>query len=200
MTTLVFSGQSFLFPDCMAGYGYQTQWPALLLAAASDFAVNTAAASASASAAAASQSAAATSAAAAATSYTGTVAASTGLSSSGGARVARLGDLGSAAFVDWAALAPSYQYAAPTAGSTVTAAPVGASHSIIMEPSGTLATLTIAIPAAARDGQVLKLASSASVTALTISGGTLVPTISALTANVPARLQYVAQTGKWYII
>lgn len=98
-----------------------------------------------------------------------------------------------------AAQSSPYQYATPTAGSTVTIA--ANTPQLVLEPAGTLATLTIVLPTAPADGYLQNLSSTAIVTALTLSGGgsdTVVNAISALTAGGFAQYLYKASTTKWY--
>jgi hypothetical protein len=89
----------------------------------------------------------------------------------------------------------------PTAGGTVTALTDNANtyDTLYLTPAGTLATLTINLQASPADGQYLTILSTQNVTALTFSvsgsltlGGGLP---SALTANVPVKMQCINTTG-----
>lgn len=92
------------------------------------------------------------------------------------------------------------QDAAPLTGTTV-AAGTGVAK-LMLNPAGTIATLTVTLPAAANivDGQTFSIYSSQTVTALTVtpgSGTTLTPTITTVTAAAPIKLVYVAATKAW---
>lgn len=69
------------------------------------------------------------------------------------------------------------QFASPTTGFTVTATPPSAGNSmwVILTPTGTLATGTVALPVkgAATDGQEVLVCSSQTVTTLTVSATNL---------------------------
>lgn len=99
----------------------------------------------------------------------------------------------------------AYQYAAPTAGTTVTVA--ANVNNLVLDPAGTLATLTIALPAASSliDGQTLHISSSQTVTALTMSAGSgtsISNSPTALTISTTASYGYEfiyrAANTKWY--
>jgi hypothetical protein len=62
-------------------------------------------------------------------------------------------------------------YSTPLTGTTVTAA--ATDSTILLEPAGTIAALTVALPAAAalKDGQTLRIASTQTITALTLTPG-----------------------------
>lgn len=86
------------------------------------------------------------------------------------------------------------QRVVPTAGSTVTAT----GPFLILEPAGTLATLTLKFPTGAT-GQVFRFVSSQDVTALTVTNGTIAGgSPSALVANVSK--SYVFYGGKWWVM
>ena len=89
--------------------------------------------------------------------------------------------------------ATDIQYKIPVAAETVTVNnPV-----VILEPAGTLATLTIKFPNISCNGQHLWFVSTAAVTALTITNATIVGTTpTALVANTPKK--FVAYNNKWY--
>lgn len=92
------------------------------------------------------------------------------------------------------------QYSVPTSGSTVTVVPVGPYHTVLMNPTGTLASLTVALPGSPITGQIVVLCSSQAVTSLTISGGTTIQTISSLAGSTPVRLQYEPTSAKWWTV
>lgn len=96
------------------------------------------------------------------------------------------------------------QYSVPTAGGTV-AVNAGTTN-VVLDPAGTLATLTVTLPAATSltDGQRLRLASSQTITALTVtagSGTTIAQNPTALTVSTTAsygyEFVYVASATKW---
>lgn len=88
------------------------------------------------------------------------------------------------------------QYSAPTAGATVAYA--AASSILILEPAGTLATLTVTMPAAS-DGSEFRLTSTQIVTALTLTpNGTDTVVTNTTSLAVGVAITYVARSGKWY--
>lgn len=92
-----------------------------------------------------------------------------------------------------------YQYATPAAAGTVT---ITANKPVlVMEPAGTLATLTVVMPTAPSDGFIQTISSTAIVSVLTLSGGgsdTIVSALTALAAAGFAKFIYKASTAKWY--
>lgn len=100
------------------------------------------------------------------------------------------------------------QYAVPLTGTTVTVATAPVPTSVILEPAGTLATLTVALPAAVNllDGQTFRLCSTQTLTALTVTAGTgstlaqTTPTAITISATAPQcyEWQYLTATTKWY--
>lgn len=95
------------------------------------------------------------------------------------------------------------QYSAPLTGTSVAVNDNSADTHLILTPAGTLATLTITLPAVAnlRDKQTLLVNSTQIVTALTVAanGATAVlgaPT--ALTANGYFKLKYDLTLKTWY--
>ena len=96
-----------------------------------------------------------------------------------------------------AALVWSYLYAQPTSGATVSMqsdAPV-----TIVDPAGTLASLTVVFPSSPEDGQVQLLTFTQSVTTLTLSGVAAAGPTSA-TPGSRWTFQYAAVTGQWFLI
>lgn len=96
------------------------------------------------------------------------------------------------------------QYAVATAGQSITVA--ATTGKMVLDPAGTLATLTLVLPAATalRDGQVLEIGSSQTITALTItpgSGTTIAQNPTALTVSTTApygyKFIYSATAAKW---
>lgn len=95
---------------------------------------------------------------------------------------------------------PPY-YNVPTAGGTVTIPAFdGPIQHVLLEPAGTLATLTITLPAAA-DGQTVVIGSSQIVTVLTLTSaaGSILGAITALSANVlGTHYTWSATSSKWF--
>lgn len=88
----------------------------------------------------------------------------------------------------------SVQYATPTTGQTVTC---DGSSVVMINPAGTLATLTVTLPASPVDGQDVLICASQIVTALTITG-TIVGTLTTLAVAGFARFVYSATASKWF--
>lgn len=91
------------------------------------------------------------------------------------------------------------QYSAPTTGQSITIS--AGNTALILEPAGTLATLTVTLPIAPGDGWLVKVSSTAIITALTLSAGagdTIVNAITTLAAAGFAEYVYRASTLKWY--
>lgn len=92
------------------------------------------------------------------------------------------------------------QYVVATAGSTVFCRG-GADASLILNPAGTLATLTVTMPALPQNGDIQRITSSQAVTALTLtSGKTVNGAATALVANVPVAYQFNSTANQWFKI
>lgn len=96
-----------------------------------------------------------------------------------------------------------YQYAQPTTGTTVTATKT--TGTLLLDPAGTLAALTVTMPANPIDGQKFSLTSSQTITALTVNtsdSSTISNSPTALTISTTAsygyRFVYRAANTKWY--
>lgn len=92
------------------------------------------------------------------------------------------------------------QNVSPAAGDTVALS--GNISKLFIKASGTLATLTVTLPASTAlfDGQQFYLASDQAVTTLTLtagSGTTIATSTTSLTANTPVRYVYMAADLKW---
>ena len=96
-------------------------------------------------------------------------------------------------------LCTDVQYATPVAGATVTS---NGASTLIMNPAGTLATLTVVLPSSPSGGQRFSVVSSTAVTALTVSGGTIITAAvpTAMVAGVPLRFVYETTTAKWFSV
>lgn len=86
--------------------------------------------------------------------------------------------------------AGTYQYVAPLTGATVTA--VAANRQVIVEPAGTIAALTLVLPAATTltDGQRLGFCSTQIVTTMTVTAGT-----GTTVSNPPTAMLVPVATG-----
>ncbi len=96
--------------------------------------------------------------------------------------------------------AATYQLVVPTTGNTVSAN--GPTQLLLLQPAGTLATLTVVMPSAPVDGQRFKVYSSQTLTALTVNpatgqtiNGTAITTLSAGTSFVYI---YNGSNSTWY--
>lgn len=88
------------------------------------------------------------------------------------------------------------QYSAPLTGASVALA--STTDILIIEPAGTIAELTITLPAAV-DGKVIALSSTQIVSSLTLTANgsdSVVTGLSALAVGIALRL--VARSTKWY--
>lgn len=94
-------------------------------------------------------------------------------------------------------LVPQVQYVAPATGNTVIANTNGYTR-LLIDPAGTLATLTITMPSSPQDGDRLEISSSQVLTALTISGGTIVGTLTTLAVAGFASFVFSATGSKWF--
>lgn len=97
----------------------------------------------------------------------------------------------------FSAAIPSMQYAAPATGATVTVNP--GTNFLVLEPAGTIATLTVNLPAGA-DGQVLAISSTQIITAVTLAASgaeTIAGTITTLAA-ANSFCRYIFRSTKWY--
>lgn len=95
----------------------------------------------------------------------------------------------------------SYSLQVPITGFAIT---VGNNIStLLLNPAGTLATGTITMPATPVDGQIVRLATTQTVTALTLNanaGQTISGNVATLTAAAPATYMYNLSGTKWYHI
>jgi hypothetical protein len=90
------------------------------------------------------------------------------------------------------------QYATPLTGETHTVD--DDADVVVMQPAGTIAALTLNMPASPFDGQEVAFASTQVITALTMSGNgkTLLGALTAGSANGFAKWRYRAATTTWY--
>lgn len=92
-------------------------------------------------------------------------------------------------------------YSAPTTGSAIAMAAFdGAIQHLLIDPAGTLATLTVTLPVAA-DGQTVVISSSQIITSLTLNSaaGSVLGAITAITANIlGTSYTWSASASKWF--
>lgn len=93
---------------------------------------------------------------------------------------------------------PNIQYAAPTVGQTVEIA--ASTDVLIIEPAGTLATLTINLPAGVPPSKRITVASTQIVTALTFggNGNTILNGITAMAVGGASEYIFRAANNSWY--
>ena len=84
----------------------------------------------------------------------------------------------------------------PTVGQTVN---MGDGREVyeLLDPAGTLATLTVNLPASPQDGDSALISTSQIITTLTL-GGTIVGTLTSLSLGGFARFIYNTAAGKWF--
>lgn len=94
------------------------------------------------------------------------------------------------------------QAATPTAGGTVTISDSNYDTTVILTPAGTLATLTVVLPAAPFNGQRVLITSTQIVTALTLDDGAANTSgaTTALAVNTAVEYVYRASNTTWYKI
>jgi hypothetical protein len=92
----------------------------------------------------------------------------------------------------------SVQYEVPSAGDTITIRQDV--QCVIINPSGTLATLTIDFSNLVNNGQKVYICCSQIVTALTLDGASFNGALSAFTANGFATYIYSETATKWFRI
>ena len=93
----------------------------------------------------------------------------------------------------------NYSYQTPSGGATLTATAHLAAY--VLEPAASLASLTVVLPPNANDGDVFEIATTATITALTVSpaagqsvkGGSLM-----LAANGGIAFRFRAANSTWY--
>lgn len=91
------------------------------------------------------------------------------------------------------------EYLVPTTGFSLTIS--NTTIYVILEPAGTLASGTVVMPASPVDNQVVTIATTATITALTHNpntGDTLKGALTTLTANSNASWIYKTSTSTWY--
>jgi hypothetical protein len=111
-----------------------------------------------------------------------------------------LGNSGSPMSEAGVAFNNAYSYATPITGGTVTYS--GGKTLVVIDPGGTLATLTVTLPAcsATNDGQTASFSTSAALTALTVNAaaGTVKAAPSSAVAGQTAAFICHAGNTTWY--
>lgn len=90
------------------------------------------------------------------------------------------------------------QRVVPTTGQTITPANAMGDIILVLEPAGTLATLTVNTPSTPVDGQRFSVMSTQIITALTLAVGTVIGGLASFAANGFMTLVYNASQTKWY--
>lgn len=98
-------------------------------------------------------------------------------------------------------LAPNWQRETPLTGTSVT---IGQqAETILINPAGTIAALTVNLPRPFADGHKIHLIFTQIVTALTYAGGTVLPATTAATANQTYALMFdqaaASGVGAWRV-
>lgn len=87
------------------------------------------------------------------------------------------------------------QYATPVSTDSITIA--SGVNVLLINPAGTIAALTVVLPASPINGQVCTITSSQIVTALTVTG-TIVGTLTTLALGGFASFCYSSTAAKWF--
>jgi hypothetical protein len=96
-------------------------------------------------------------------------------------------------------LIPTVQYVTPTTGSTINASTLG-NVSLLINPTGSLLALTLALNASPSDGDKISIASSQVVTGFTMTGGTVIGALTSLAIASFATYEYSATANQWFRI
>lgn len=91
----------------------------------------------------------------------------------------------------------SYQKVVPVSGDTVIFNNLV--KRLILNPAGTLATVTVSLPSTPFDGQEICINTTKNITALSLSSSkTIVGATTSLTANTSTRYFYISSDNTWY--
>lgn len=93
-------------------------------------------------------------------------------------------------------LIPTTQYATPTTGQTVTANSTGFVR-LLINPAGTLATLTVTLPGSPSDGDIIDIWCTQIVTALTMNGGTIIGALASFAVGSHSTFIYSSSASEW---
>jgi len=95
------------------------------------------------------------------------------------------------------AVGGAYVITAPIAGATVIIAPTTTLQ--IVNPAGTLATLTVTLPSTGLfDGKIVTISFQQIISALTLNGGTIVNPVTVTTAGQTIGYMYRTTGTTWY--
>lgn len=93
-------------------------------------------------------------------------------------------------------LVPQKQYATPATGGTVTVNSNGYVK-LVINPAGTLATLTVTFPGSPSDGDTINMGCTQIVTALTMNGGTISGGLSSLAVGTAGTWTFNSDSSTW---
>lgn len=95
---------------------------------------------------------------------------------------------------------PNTQYASPATGTTVALTDANEDNHLILTPTGTLAALTLTLPATLRDKQTVLVNCTQIITTLTVdgNGATVNGAPTTLAANGYFKLKYDISLDSWY--
>lgn len=88
----------------------------------------------------------------------------------------------------------------PTTGATLNAGTRTGDLVLLVDPSGTLATLTVNMPNSPNDGDIATISTSQIITSLTIGNGTVINAPTTLAVGGFAQFIYNAAANKWFRI
>lgn len=92
-------------------------------------------------------------------------------------------------------------YSIPVTGQSIVAIISTNNIWYVLQPAGTIATLTVALPSSstAIDGQEVRLCTTNTVTAITLTstGNTIIGASSGLTSATPQRFKYIQALATW---
>lgn len=91
----------------------------------------------------------------------------------------------------------SIQRPVPESGGTVNLTRADKVYALL-DPAGTLATLTVNLPSSPLDGDEVTLSTSQILTALTVGNGTIVGTLTTLALGGFAKFVYNTASSKWF--
>lgn len=94
-------------------------------------------------------------------------------------------------------LIPVKQYTTPSSAGTVTVNSNGY-VSLVLNPAGTLATLTVTFPSSPSDLDVVEMSCSQIVTTLTMNGGTINGALVSLAVGGSGRWRYNSDASTWF--
>jgi hypothetical protein len=93
------------------------------------------------------------------------------------------------------------QSAAPTEGSTTTftrpSGPALVNGTVVLTPSATIGSATVAYSGTPKEGDTLKISTTNTISSLTLSGSTFVGAATSLPLNTSISFIYVADAGHW---